>query len=163
MTRTGSSETIAGVADLLAIVSKSIFEQDSDLSCGDLYETSEYLSKNKALDPVSEGGSLYLVTARPDDQLWLVGVLERPIFVGDRWTASANTVKIADITELIDELVFETGTGMKFKPGALGMSLQAPRRLTAADAALLRKAARMDVPKPAAAKPFAPAPTKRRR
>jgi len=138
------------VADLLAIVSKSIFEQDFDKACGDLYETSEYLSKNKALDPVSEGGSLFLVTARPDDQLWLVGILEKPIFVGDRWTASANTVKIVDITDLIDELVFETGTGMKFKPGALGMSLQTPRRLTAADVALLRKAAGPAKPAPPA-------------
>jgi hypothetical protein len=154
------------MADLLAIVSKSIFEQDSDLSCGDLYETSEYLSKNKALDPVSEGGSLFLVTARPDDQLWLVGILEQPIFVGDRWTASANIVKIVDVTDHIDDLVFETGTGMKFKPGALGMTLQAPRRLTAADAALLRKACGQSAkPAAAAAKPVtAPSgPTKRRR
>lgn len=158
----GVRETIAGMADLLAIVSKAVFEQDSDLAEGDLYETSEYLSKNKALDPVSEGGSLFLVTARPADQLWLVGILEQPIFVGDRWTASANTVKIVDITELIDRLVFETGTGMKFKPGALGMSLQAPRRLTGDDAALLRKAAGQTA-KPSAAPAKPPVkPAKRR-
>ena len=130
------------MASVLAIVSKSAFEQDCDLDIGQLYETSEYLSKNKALAPVADGGSLFLVTARPDDQLWLVGILERPIFVGDRWTASANTVRIVDITERMTDLVFETGTGIKFRPGSLGMSLQAPRRLTDADVALLRAAAK---------------------
>lgn len=129
------------MASILAIVSRAAFEQDSDLEVGQLYETSEYLSKNKALAPVAEGGALFLVTARPDDQLWLVGILERPIFVADRWTASANTQRIVDITERMDDLVFETGTGIKFKPGSLGMALQTPRRMTDADVALLRKAA----------------------
>jgi hypothetical protein len=138
-----------GVASILAIVSKSVFEQDSDMSIGDLFETSEYQSKNKALEAVAEGGSLFLVTARPGDELWLVGILERPVFVGDRWTAQANTVKVADITELVDQLVFETGTGIKAKPGALGMALQSPRKLTDADVTLLRKAAGPS--KPAAA------------
>jgi hypothetical protein len=147
------------MANILAIVSKSAFEQDCDLAIGDLYETSEYVSKNKALEPVSEGGSLFLVTARPGDELWLVGILEQPIFIGDRWTASANSVRIADITEQMDNLVFETGTGIKFKPGNLGMSLQTPRRLTDDDVALLRKAAGQGTP---AARP-APAPVNRKR
>jgi hypothetical protein len=154
------------VANILAIVSKAAFEQDYDMHVGDLYETSEYLSKNKALDPVAEGGSLFLITARPGDELWLIGILENPIFVGDRWTASANTVRIVDITDSMDKLVFETGTGIKFNPGNLGMTLQAPRRLTEADAAVLRKAAGQTVasaspkPTPPAA---APAVKKRKR
>ncbi|MBS1124035.1 MAG: hypothetical protein H6Q90_6263 [Deltaproteobacteria bacterium] len=129
------------MASILAIVSKSVFEQDRDMSIGDLFETSEYQSKNKALESIAEGGSLFLVTARPGDELWLVGILEQPVFVGDRWTAQANIVKCADITELVDRLVFETGAGLKAKPGALGMALQSPRKLTDADVALLRKAA----------------------
>jgi len=148
------------MANLLVIVSKAVFEQDFDMHVGDLFETSEYQSKNKALEGVADGGSLFLVTARPDDQLWLIGILERPIFVGDRWTASANVVRIADITERIDDFVFETGTGIKYNPGSLGMTLQAPRRLTDNDVAILRKAAGKD--KPAAAKPGAPANPKRR-
>jgi hypothetical protein len=78
----------------MVIVSKAAFEQDFDLDVGGLYETAEYNSKNKALEPVAAGGSLFLVTARPGDSLWLIGILENPVFVGDRWTASANTVKI---------------------------------------------------------------------
>ncbi len=129
------------MADVMAIVSKAIFEQDADLELGDLYETSEYVSKNKSLDAVGKGGSLFLVTARPGDQLWLIGILEKPIFVGDRWTASANTVRIADITEAIEQLVFENGKGLTFTPGNLGFALQSPRKLTADDAKLLRAAA----------------------
>ncbi len=136
------------MASILAIVSKAVFEQDSDMSIGDLFETSEYQSKNKALDAIAEGGSLFLVTARPGDELWLVGVLEKPVFVGDRWTAQANTVKIADITELIDQFQFESGTGLKAKPGALGMALQSPRKLTDDDVKLLRRAAGMNKPAP---------------
>lgn len=154
------------MANILAIVSKAQFEQDFDLKVGDLYETSEYLSKNKALDPVADNGSLFLITARPGDALWLVGILENPIFVGDRWTASANTVRIVDITSSMDQLVFESGTGIKFTPGNLGMSMQAPRRLTDADVALLRTAAGQTVKPPTtpAAKPAAaPAVKKRKR
>lgn len=149
------------MGDILAIVSKAVFEQDSDMSCGDLFETAEYQSKNKALDPVAEGGSLFLVTARPGDELWLVGILEQPIFVGDRWTARANTVRIVDITDVMDQLVFETGTGIKAKPGALGMALQAPRKLTEQDAKLLRKAVGSNGGQAPAQQ--APQPTNRRR
>src|SRR6185503_17579624 len=97
------------MANILAIVSKAAFEQDSDLGVGDVYATSEYVSKNKALDPVADSGSLFLVTARPGDALWLVGILENPVFVGDRWTAPTNTVKVADITSRMGELTFENG------------------------------------------------------
>ncbi|MEO8700738.1 MAG: hypothetical protein ABI867_11875 [Kofleriaceae bacterium] len=135
------------MANILAIVSKSAFEQDSDLAVGDLYETSEYQSKNKALEAVAEDrGSLFLVTARPGDQLWLVGILEQPIFVGDRWTASANTTRIVDVTDEMERFVFENGKGLTYTPGNLGMTLQAPRRLTPEDVAMLRKAA---APQPA--------------
>jgi hypothetical protein len=154
------------VGNILAIVSKAQFEQDFDLKVGDLYETSEYLSKNKALDPVADNGSLFLITARPGDSLWLIGILENPIFVGDRWTASANTVRIVDITDLMDKLVFESGTGIKFTPGNLGMSMQAPRRLTDDDVALLRTAAGQPAKSPAAkpaSKPEAVGVKKRKR
>lgn len=148
----------------MVIVSKAAFEQDYDLDIGGLYETSEYNSKNKALEPVADGGSLFLVTARPGDSLWLIGILEQPVFVGDRWTASANTVKIVDITERMEELTFENGNGIKFSPGSLGMALQAPRRLTDADTALLRELGGAPAPAARAAKPAAaPAVKKRKR
>jgi hypothetical protein len=126
------------MANILAIVSKAAFEQDADLGVGDVYTTSEYVSKNKALDRLADHGSLFLVTARPGDALWLVGILESPVFVGDRWTAQANAVKVVDITARMGELRFENGNGIQFAPGKLGMALQAPRRLTNHDVALLR-------------------------
>jgi hypothetical protein len=152
------------MADILAIVSKAIFEQDFDQGVGDLYETSEYNSKNKALESVAQGGSLFLVTARPDDQLWLIGILESPVFIGDRWTASANKVKIVDITERMDDLKFENGKGLTFNPGNLGFALQSPRKLAPADVELLRRLAGAPAPGGAAAKPAAaPAVKKRKR
>src|SRR5688572_22575937 len=102
------------MASVLAIVSKAIFEQDRDMFCGELFETSEYVSKHKALESLVDGGSLFLVTVRPpDEKLWLIGILEQPVFVGDRWTARVNVVPITDITEISGRLVFETGTGIK--------------------------------------------------
>ena len=142
----------------MVIVSKAVFEADIDYKVGDLYETSEYNSKNKALSSVAQSGALFLVTARPGDLLWLVGELEQPVFVGDRWTASANSVHITDITECMPDLVFETGKGLTFTPGNLGFALQSPRKLTAADAAVLRKAASSSAPN----KPAPAAKTRRR-
>ncbi len=130
---------------VLAIVSKAVFKKAQKgkpaLEVGDVFETSEYVSKNKRLQRLADGGSLYLVTVRPDDVLWLLAILENPTFAKDRWTASANKVAITDITALKSKLTFDTGKGIQAKPGALGMSLQTPRGLTEDDEALLRKAA----------------------
>ena len=43
-----------------------------------------YVSANKGLEPLADGGRLYLVTVRPPNEaLWLVAVLEQPKFDGD--------------------------------------------------------------------------------
>ena len=130
------------MASIFAIISKAMFEADAPAAAvGELLPLASYASRNKALDPVADRGSLFLVTVRPpDDRLWLVAILERPKLARDRWVAAANKTPITDITRLIGRLVFETGTGIKAKPGALGMALQAPRRLTSEDVALLRGA-----------------------
>ncbi len=132
---------------VLAIVSKAIFERDAKMGArvaglGDVVPLDRYVSKNKGLTPLAEGGALFLVTVRPPDEaLWLVAILESPTFDGENWHSSKNTTAVADISPQKGELRFTTGAGLSAKKGALGMSLQTPRVLTEADVALLRASA----------------------
>jgi uncharacterized protein (TIGR02996 family) len=82
-------------------------------------------------------GTLFVATVKPGDVLWLVAVLEKPRADDSGWAAAINTRPIADISHVIKRLRFENGKGITAKPGALGMSLQTPRVLAAADVALL--------------------------
>ncbi|HEY8088091.1 MAG TPA: hypothetical protein VIF09_09600, partial [Polyangiaceae bacterium] len=128
---------------VLALVSKAVFDSDapSGLAVGGVWPLDRWNSKNPALKPVADGGALFLVTVRPGERLWLVGVLDAPTFEGDHWTAKANAIPAVDVTRVIPELVFATGKGLKVEPGKLGMSLQTPRALADSDVALLRQAA----------------------
>jgi len=131
----------ATMASVLAIVSKALFEKmvPKDVAVGAVVDIDRYKSSNKAFDGLKEGGAVFLVTVRPpDEKLWLVGILESPKKKGDDWISASNTAPITDITASIKKLVFESGTGIKAKKGALGMSLQTPRVLTEDDVALLR-------------------------
>jgi uncharacterized protein (TIGR02996 family) len=133
---------------VMAVVSKKVFAQQAGKAGpGELLPLERYESAHKGLSPLSDGGSLFCVTARPDDQLWLVAVLEGPSFKKDGWQSPANSVPITDITHLIGELRFANGKGLTAKPGKLGMSLQTPRTLAAEDVALLRGAAGAETPK----------------
>lgn len=132
---------------IMAIVSKAIFEKDARVNgkvagLGDVWRFDKYVSTNKALDPVRAGGSLVLVTVRPpDEQLWLVGVMDSPVHDGTAWTTtSPNAVAVTNITHLRSKILFESGKGMSQDKGALGMSLQTPRALCAADMTLLAQA-----------------------
>lgn len=135
------------MASVLAIVSKAIFERDARregglAGLGEIVPLERYVSKNKGLAPLGEGGALFLVTVRPPDEaLWLVAVLESPRFDGEQWLAAKNVAPIVDLSRVKDALRFSTGAGISAKKGALGMSLQTPRVLTADDVALLRGAA----------------------
>jgi uncharacterized protein (TIGR02996 family) len=151
------------MANIMAIVSKSIFERDARgaaglCGLGDVWPTDRYVSRNKRLASLAEGGALFLITVRPpDESLWLVGVLEDPQLGDEGWLAADNVAPIADIGALRDQLVFDTGKGIAAKQGALGMSLQTPRILTDADVALLRAAVGQGAaPKKATAKKTAP-------
>jgi hypothetical protein len=130
------------MASMLVLVSKAIFEKDAPrgLAPGGLWPVGVWNSKAPALGEVAKGGSLFLVTVRPPEQLWLVGVLEAPRFDGERWHAAPNVVRAVDVSPLISSLVFSTGKGIKPDPGKLGMSLQTPRVLTEGDEAILRRA-----------------------
>jgi hypothetical protein len=132
---------------VLAVVSKAVFEKEARVggrvvAVGETWPTELYASQNPGLEALTNGGALFLVTVRPGDQLWLVGVLEGSKKSAKGWRAAANTVAIRDITGLIPRLRFATGKGITAEPGKLGMSLQTPRQLTADDEALLRGGAR---------------------
>jgi formylglycine-generating enzyme required for sulfatase activity len=133
------------MSSLMAIISKGAFEElcaKGDLQPGQRTPLDRYLSANKALQPLADGGSLFLVTVRPPkESLWLVAILEAPVFKKDRWQSAPNEVSIVDITALSKKLCFETGKGLVAKPGLLGAALQSPRRLTKEDEALLRSVA----------------------
>lgn len=146
--------TVARMPDLLAIVSKAVFEADSrNAAVGQVLAIDRYVSTNKALEPLRGGGRLFLVTVRPpDEQLWLVAVLESPKHDGKAWVAKANTRAIANVSALRGSIRFTSNTGISATKGALGMSLQTPRQLTDEDVAMMLGSA------PAPAKQTASAP-----
>ncbi len=126
--------------DVMVIVSKAVFEKSAGKhpQLGTKLGMDRYVSANKGIAPVAEGGKLYLVTVRPpDESLWLVAVLEHPEFDDEQWIAKAATTPITDISSLRSKIKFESGKGITANPGALGMSLQTPRVLTEADAELI--------------------------
>lgn len=150
------------MADLLAIVSKAEFEdKHRGAKLGDVLSIDRYVSKNPRLESLASGGSLFLVTVRPPDEaLWLVGILEHPKHDGTSWVAAKNATAVRDIGSIQSALVFESGKGLVAKPGALGMALQTPRGLTAADVALLRGGAPPALAKAAKTGPAKSAPAK---
>lgn len=128
------------MGDILAIISKAQFEAAHRAAKpGDVLNITQYVSTHAALEPVRDGGTIFLVTVRPPDEaLWLIGALEDPKHDGKAWKVKSAGVAVKDITALIPKLKFNTGKGIQAKKGALGMSLQTPRLLTDEDVALLR-------------------------
>lgn len=143
--------------DVLAIVSKAIFEASSrNAAVGQVLDLDRYVSTNKALGPLKEGGRLFLVTVRPpDEKLWLVAVLDSPKHDGKAWVAKKNVRPVADLSHLRGSIRFTSNTGISSSKGALGMSLQTPRQLTPADVALML-GGKSAAPKPAVAAPAEP-------
>jgi len=130
------------VANTLAIVSRKLFDGEHRGACvGDVLPFEIYRSQNKGLDSLTKSDSLFLVTVRADESLWLVAELVGPKKSKDGWRATTNERAVVDITALIPEIEFDTGKGISAQPGRLGMSLQTPRKLTEADVALLRAGA----------------------
>jgi uncharacterized protein (TIGR02996 family) len=137
-------EVVRPMPDMMAIVSKAVFEREAGKqpALGARLGMDRYVSSNKNLDALAAGGRLYLVTVRPpNEDLWLVAILDQPKHDGEAWVARKCQTPIANITPLRKQIKFASGTGITAKKGALGMSLQTPRALTAADAALLDQAA----------------------
>ncbi len=147
------------MADLLAIISKAVFEVDSKgAALGQVLPLDKYVSTNKALEPLRAGGRLFLVTVRPpDERLWLVAVLESPKHDGTAWVAKRNVRPIADVSHLRGSIRFTSNSGISATKGAMGMSLQTPRELTAQDVGLLLGSASADAAPSTTVEPKAPA------
>jgi len=142
------------VADVLAIVSRAVFEKDARqngklLGVGDVWPLDRYNSSHKTFERVKNGGRIFLVTVRPDEQLWFLGVIETPSFSGTSWVSkSKNAHAITNITPLRKTIAFESGKGMSQDKGTLGMSLQTPRVLTQSDVAQILAVAAGKAPPP---------------
>jgi serine/threonine protein kinase len=134
------------VPDVLAIVSKAIFERDARgtrdpadksgkmIDLGEVWPIDRYTSANKALHTLAGGGRIFLVTVRPpDERLWLIGRVDAPAFDGAAWVGKVNTLPATDITALRGSIKFESGKGIMQEKGTLGMSLQMPRALAQSD------------------------------
>jgi serine/threonine protein kinase len=130
------------VPDILAIVSRAVFERDARIGgkpvgAGDVWPVDRYNSSNKALQSLEGGGRIFLVTVRPpNEELLFLGIVDSPDFDGTAWvSATPNHLPATNISSLRKAIVFESGKGMSQDTGTLGMSLQTPRALTASDAA----------------------------
>lgn len=135
----GRKKAATGAA-MMAIVSRATFEKEMPRSKpGDLYKTDRYRSSGKALASLAGGGTLYLVTVRPpNEELWLVAVLSNVAEKAGAWIApEGNKMRITNITALRGKLQFSNGKGISGESGAMAMSLQTPRTLSADDVALL--------------------------
>jgi eukaryotic-like serine/threonine-protein kinase len=128
------------VPDILAIISKAIFERDARadgelVNVGDVWPVDRYNSAHKTFQALEGGGRIFLVTVRPpNEQLWFVGVVREPAFDGSAWISEEpNDLPITDISALRKSITFESGKGMSQDRGTLGMSLQAPRALAPGD------------------------------
>ena len=150
------------MASVMSIVSKALFEKAAGKAprLGQQLAMDRYVSANKAFEPLAAGGTLYLVTVRPPNEaLWLVAVLDNPKFDGKQWVAKPCATPLTDITSLRAKIKFESGKGITAAAGALGMSLQTPRTLTADDAALIDNCLAPAAPAPAAGPAMPPPPS----
>ncbi|WP_438043694.1 hypothetical protein [Sorangium sp. So ce128] len=130
------------MTSVLAIISAAALagleKQHGACEPGSVLPLDRYLSRHRALEPLSEGGTLYLAAVRqPGERLWLVAALRFPQAEAEMWTAEANVAPITDITDLVGSLRFSSGKGLTAAPGKLAMSLQTPRALTEDDQVLL--------------------------
>lgn len=124
------------------IVSKSQFEpalKKHALGVGTVWPVDRYTSQHPSLEALREKGSqIMLFTVRPpNEQLWLVGVLDQPTPRQGAWVAAPNQRPIEDLSALKTQITFATGATLPSKPGVLGMALQTPRALSAETVALL--------------------------
>jgi uncharacterized protein (TIGR02996 family) len=134
------------MGDVFAIVSKAVFEKEAlvdgeVVDLGGVWPVKSYKGAAKVFEnTLADGGRIFMVTVRPpDEQLWLLAVLESPKLdkKAAAWVAAPNVVPATDISSLRKSIKFESGKGMSQEKGALGMSLQTPRALGDGDADLI--------------------------
>lgn len=138
------------MASVMAIISREVLSglAPAGFALGTLLPLDRHVSRQKALQALTAGGSLFLVTVRPErDRVWLAGLIERPRFDGESWRGTPNQVPVTDVTAAIRKLRFHNGVGVRTstdeplgtKKITLGMSLQAPRILTPEDESVIRR------------------------
>jgi len=125
------------MASVLALISKSVFDQLPTRQLGSVIPLDRYTSKHAAFDKLGPGDSLFLVTVRPEGPL-LVAVIDRPARSGDSLVGTTNVTALTSITVELRQLKLADGKGITATPDKLGMSLQTPRVLADGDAQLLR-------------------------
>jgi uncharacterized protein (TIGR02996 family) len=128
------------MASVLALISKAVFEKLGKLALGDRPRMDRYVSSATSLTPLEDGGSLFLVTVRPGERLWLCAILRDPKFEKSEWRASPSDVPITDVTDVLPRIRFASGAGIHAPEGRLGTSLHTPRQLADDDVSLLRRA-----------------------
>lgn len=133
------------MSSMLALVSKSLYEKQAKPSgampvVGEVLPFTDYWNTPRLLDPLADGGSLFLVTARPPyDRLLLVAELVSPTHRDGVWRAAPNQVGVTDISHLVDRFAFADGKGLRAAK-QLGSALQRPKVLKDDDISLLREA-----------------------
>lgn len=138
------------MASVMAIVSREVLSGllPAGFGLGALLPLDRHVSRQKALQALTAGGSLFLVTVRPErDRVWLAALIERPRFDGKAWRGAPNQIPVTDVTTAVRKLRFHSGVGVPpatddplgTRKITLGMSLHAPRILTPEDETVLRR------------------------
>jgi len=133
------------MASVLALISKSVYEQLSRLSrtgyggylLGDVVPLDRYTSKHAVFDKLGVGDSIFLVTVRPKGLL-LVAILDDVKPRKEALVGAVNRTPLVLINKQLRQLRLADGKGITVPLEKLGMSLQTPRILAAEDVALLR-------------------------
>lgn len=128
------------MASVLALVSKAVWAGLGTFQLGDVVGIDRYTSKHAAFAQLEDGDSIVLVTVRPKGLL-LVAILDQPKRRGDALVGAGNRTPLAFIDAQLRKLQLADGKGITAPLDKLGMSLQTPRVLAAADIELLRGAA----------------------
>lgn len=123
--------------DLMVVVKRSRFEAENEgrpWKIGDILNWKNWTAKNPQLRDLSSRDRLWIVTARPDGQLWLVARYDN--LRGFRSTQAGfhlrgdNGIAVSDITSLAPGLRFTNRKPIRMTARTLGNSLQTAGILT---------------------------------
>jgi hypothetical protein len=139
------------MADTMVVVDQKSWRSEerahgAPMVPGVLLAWRNYQTKARSVESYLDAGDRLFLFHAHGEQLWLAAVYEDVHLKSSDngrflWRARhRNRVPILDITPLRRKLKFHTGNGLTRKAGALGNSLQSPRKFTHADLELLEAA-----------------------
>ncbi len=103
------------------------------------WKTDRFVSRDRALQPLSEGGALFLVTVAMFGFTKLLAVLEQPTFQKGVWvSAKRNVLPARDISAEYRKLSWASVKGKTVELKHLNKLLRSPQPLTEDDEVLLR-------------------------